>query len=327
MSDHKETIYEEDLRVELKEFYIRVRPHGKVSYEELILSGVPYSNSLILKQLELDFIKYLPKYISGWNHDDMHLENGDMYFGVNDDGNIIGIPFTGELDVKTVKNMFCKVIPKMQGEDLIDYFNSITITITKVNPPRKETLQLFGKQIENYDKEILKHNRSLKKYIEWQIQIDYWHVKLIRIMNDCTRRSKFLEWLEEKCDHENKTEIIENVKTWKSKEKFDTPIPEIKSDDTQFYYWLCLFKDIILGRLRRSRPEIYHVRRMNLSNFYYNSSVMNYHFKRMNPEMNFYVVKLEIPNRKKPIYVKDKKKYIRYQRVMETRGPSSIPLI
>ena len=64
----------ENLEIELKEFFINHEDKPNIPYEENILSGKMYPNSQILKSLEKDFLKYLPKYISGWNNEDLDLE-------------------------------------------------------------------------------------------------------------------------------------------------------------------------------------------------------------------------------------------------------------
>ena len=76
-------IYEETISTELKEFVISdIIPFIKQEdYEKFILSGKMYSNKQVLKSLEIDFIKYIPKYLSSWNHMDLNLDYGKMFFG------------------------------------------------------------------------------------------------------------------------------------------------------------------------------------------------------------------------------------------------------
>lgn len=324
ISEEKLKQYEETLEIELKEFFIRSFDPRR-NYEELILSGHKYDNAKVLKSLESDIVKYLPKYISGWNGDECELDGGSIYFGIKDNGDVIGIPYDGELTCSMISDMILKIIPKIYGKDILDLIGNIKVTISEVKPREIDTIGELQKILDEYELEMKKRKESIEQYLRWQRHIDYWHIKLLDIINDSVRKEIFLKWLNDKCDVENRESIIETVESWEVKESFGVRIPEIKTDTSQFYYWLCMFKDIVLKGYRNSKPGVYHVRNLNLGNFYYSPYLMNSHFRRMNPDMKFYVIKMDIPNQKKIIHVKKNDKYVRYERIINELGPSSIP--
>ena len=84
--------------------------------------------------MEKDFLKYMPKYRSGWNNEDLSLEKGEMYFGVKDNGTVVGIPYTGILTEEIVRSKLLNIKKNLIGDDIDSLLSSIKIDIIPVKP-------------------------------------------------------------------------------------------------------------------------------------------------------------------------------------------------
>ncbi len=69
------------------------------------------------------------------------------------------------------------------------------------------------KILDEYELEMMNRKELIEQYMRWQRHIDYWHIKLLDIINDSVRKEIFLKWLNDKCDVENRESIIETVES------------------------------------------------------------------------------------------------------------------
>lgn len=318
--------FKEDIQIELKEFFIKHRKELKAEeYEEAILSGKMYPNSQILHSLESDFSKYIGKYLSGWNHKDLDIDAGKIYFGVKDNGDISGIPFNGKLTHNIISNMIFNCAKTIKGDNIKTILNSIKIEIIPIKPTNNNVLKEYYNQRGKYYRSLEKHKKSVKVYLEWHKKMRSWHCKLIDYLNVPAKRSEFLKWVKTNCDSSNKQEIINEINDWKVKKKFSVIIGDEKKDPSKLVYWLCIFKDLATAK-KRPKPSISPIYQCKWSKIYHSPFWMNYKISQMNPKVRFYLIKLTIPNLKIPIYTKYKDKWIQYRRINSKLGPSSIPL-
>lgn len=334
--------FKEDIQVELKEFFvqpIRELKESKeakeakdakestdmVDFEEAIISGRMYPNTLILNSLQHNLIKYIGKYLSGWNHEDLTLSEGEIYFGVRDDGKISGIPYVGDLKTETIYEMILNCAPFIKCEKKGMVLESVGIEIIPIKPFRSNIIKEYFRQLEIYHHSINKHKQSVKKYVEWHNKSREWHCKLVDYLNVKTKRDVFLKWVIDNCDSESKDTIINEIKEWTLIDKFTIRINEHKKNKNSMVYWLCIFKDLMTSKTR-PKPTISKIYTIQWKKIYYSPYWMNYHISTMNPKVKFYLVKLTIPNLKIPIYAEYNGDWIRYKRVEGKFGPSSIPL-
>ena len=111
----------ESLCDEFKEFCLKKCIYDYYTREEIdtiIETGILKSdfNTVIYDTLERYFLFYLPKYASGFSN---CTHNGTLYIGVNDFGEVTGIPFIGSID-KTRVNIYIQHI-------LNNYVRSVNI--------------------------------------------------------------------------------------------------------------------------------------------------------------------------------------------------------
>lgn len=317
---------EESLQVELKEFFVDLdETEDQSIYEEAILKGIMYSNDLILKTLRKNFVKYLPKYLSCWNNEELGIEYGTMYFGIKDDGEIAGIPYQGKLSREIVSNLILEIIPFIKDKDKLELINKISFEIIPVKPIKFDIMKECNLLINNHKKSVEKNRQCLKKYYEWHYKIKQWSCKLIDILNIREKRIKFLHWVVNNCNAVNKEDIIKQILNWQYLKDFYVCVSEEKHNKKSMIYWLCTFKDIMSSK-KFPKPIIHPINNINWMNFYSSPAKMNYHIKENNKNVNFYVIKMELPNLKRPVIAKFKNKWKRFYRTIDHLGPSSIPM-
>lgn len=326
------TLYE-DMAIELKEFFIKHETpvvYNKYEqydkYEEMIISGKMYSNTKILESLQNNFYKYIGKYLSGWNHDDIPIEEGTIYFGVKDDGVISGIPYAGILTKKIIRNMIINCSKKIKTDDLELVLGSIKIDLIAVKPTNSNLMKEFKRQQDRYNRSVEAHKKSVVRYMQWHKQTRKWYCKLVDFLNVPEKRSYFLKWVKTNCDNKNKSAIIKEIVEWKYIKDFKICVKDLKTKPESMIYWLCIFKDLVTAKVR-PKPTISKIYQINWDKIYHSPYWMNYHLSQINPHIKFYLIKLTIPNLKTPIYTEYKGEWIQYKRVEEKWGPASVPLL
>lgn len=321
--------YEESMVIELKEFFIRPRyftkPHNH--YQDKILEGQMYSRMSILKSLDADIKKYVPKYLSGWNHEEFDFNYGKLYFGIKDNGDIVGIPFDGFLTSGFIKKIITNSLLHLdlvEGSNIDEIIENIRVSVSEVKPKEFDVIGEYKRVMMEYKEDIRKHEESLERYLEWHNQNESWHLKLVTILND--KNEEFYNWTLENCDDEHRENILNQIKNWVPIDRLNVDIMEVKDDPTTVYYWLCLFKDMKMTRIKKRKPHIHHIRKIDWKNFYGSPYKMNSYLKKNNPDIRFYLICINLPNLRKPIFVKRNSKMVRYHRRYEVHGPASSPI-
>lgn len=315
----------ESLKIELKEFFVKKVDDNDKRIEEKILSGVMYPNDYILKSLESDILKYIPKYISCWNNSSICLSEGELYFGVKDDGTIVGIPYDGKLDENIIYELLLKTRDSLSGDNIDIILSSIKISLMEIKPIETDMLLEYNKEIDKQERSLIVYKKQVRKYLEWHRDIIDWHCKIINILNNEEKKRKFIIWLEQYCNVITKNEIINEVKKWKYKSNFDFMVTDMKDDIYGMIHWLCLFKDLTMASKKR-RPIISSIYSPNWLKFYNTPYLMNSYISKINPSVKFYLLKFSIPNKKQNIFVRNKKKWVQYIRMEGKLGPCSIPI-
>lgn len=318
--------FSENLEIELKEFFIRPLESNNIdNMEENILSGKMYCTFEILESIEKDFLKYLPKYISGWNNKDLELDSGEIYFGVKDNGTIVGIPFNNEIDISLIKEKVLKTKDNMIGNKLDSIFDDIKIDLIEVEPIDTDMMSEYYKECDIYDKMILNHKKKVESYIKWHKEIMNWNCKIITILNNKEKKCLFYKWTEKHCTSKVKDKILESIKNWKYKSEFNFMVTDVKHNKDTLIHWLCLFKDITIAS-KKKKPYIPVIRHPDWTKFYHTPYLMNNFISQVNPKVKFYLIKITIPNKKHIVLAKNKSGWTQYVRVEGKLGPSSVPV-
>jgi len=214
----------------------------------------------ILKSMKFYFLKYFTAFMNS------ELDIGELYYGINDDGRVIGFPYMGKFDISVVSNMINNLLTDIHlktsntHEKLTDYYSIELIPISYSKNPSIDYYSTYHEQEE-------KNRLIMKEY--YRIHninsncINMYSTKLVNIIkNDYTRRQlldyifHYLEYkdlmlyyrLKKKINNFNTDNII-NHET----------IQEDKENREKIFYWLTRFKDDMLQYVVDNKPRKPHL--------------------------------------------------------------------
>lgn len=326
---------EETLAVELKEFHIpssSLSKHELAHIHEKITSGEYWGNTRVINGLKHQLLKYFLKYLSGWNHDDLDMESGKLYFGVDDFGKVIGIPFQGKIDIKFINDL---IRSELNKTDLTyyqknEFIKNIKCTAIPVKPQVESTMDIYGEYLEAELERINIIKKFKKDYKKWFDEITLYTGKLVDFLNNKELNKELQDFIKKHCDDiEIKNKLISEL----SEDKIWEPLPYgliqyVKLDISNVYHWVTTFKDIRTFQLKHLKPKLklQHSRFIKYEQFYCSAKYMNEIFSKRK-DINFYIIRIEIPNMKSPIKIMSKVGDIIYKREINDLGPCSVPLL
>lgn len=322
-------MFKETLSTELKEFFIPTRfliDEEKENIRECILSGKYYGNKRVNESIKFTLDKYFLKYLSGWNHSDIELKSGNLYFGIDDDGNICGIPFRGTISKKLIREHIRTLLRKtsLNHRNQENLLNKIFIDVIKVNPSKEDTMKKYYYQLDQEKKRIDQLIEYSEQYSIWIRRLRRYSTKMIRFLNQKDLREELISFVREN-NIENPQEIIDYINQYEQWEKLPPGnIKELKHNPKQFYFWITTFKDVMVEKIKKERPIYPTIKVINYENFYRSAKLMGNLFSS-NISINFFVIKINIPNTKKRIRVRTHKGDIIFKRKISKTGPCSTP--
>lgn len=276
----------ESLEVEFKEFCFHDNNNSEEYIYEIIKTGTIKNsvnfNQEIYKNILYYFYKYIPKYTSAFVNANI---NGNLIFGVNDFGEITGIPFIG------TKQELQKYIDNISIKHLLREYDSFEITCNI------EQLNIDINYIDNNIKKLL------KEY--------YFNVKQKELIVQKYKNDR-LQWCNKMYEYTCKLPLLLINK----KEEFDNylkihapqhlnyiikshemrHIRHLKSDPSHYIYWLMKFKDLNLDKLKLIKPILQDIPKIKNSPVYLYKHLTNlrYHFIKNNKNLNYFIINIHI---------------------------------
>jgi len=304
--------FEESILDEFKEFSIKLDPYAFCLEEDIkttFISGKLFDsfNDLILQNINHYLKFYVPKYISSFGNMKSESEYATMYIGINDFGEITGIPFRGKLELEYIDEMksSLKIFLNTQNLDII--FSKIkfevlelgtTISVNEIlDDPVEKILKDYHAKYTIYKNDYLKYVSEYKIWIE---QIDTFNIKILTYIIDPVYRSKLAEYIRMKTDNPEYLKFADQLLT---DHKFDViPNHEIidrKIDPSNIYHWATNFKDDSLDDIKLRRPSRPSSFTNELEKIYENQfcilTNMRKRFINNNPDLKYYLLKIKIP--------------------------------
>jgi hypothetical protein len=327
--------FDESLRDEFKEFVIKIDPElffesGEV--ENIIKTGIlPETfNDIIFSNLYHYFQIYLPKYISAFANCE-NLDEGILYFGVNNSGEITGIPILGEIKEEDVKYMLTSVKDSLSS----DILSELKIEIIKLDKNIDYLDDIGTQEIKAKSDKFLEYFSEFKKYIierdKWFEELSSFTNKISYIILDRKIRNDIAKYIKE---HGSKRpEVQKQAEILESSQHIEVlngmQLCDYKISDDNVYYWVMYYKDMIIEEIRKRKPiKPLYIHDIVYVTYFQLLTKMRYKFIQNNPNCNYYIIKITIPGKQDvPIYFKHPVydyKWIKKVRVDTDKGPCCI---
>lgn len=308
---------EESLEVEFKEFCLnRVNVSNEEIYEHVKIGDIKNKvqfNQDIYKNIKDYFYKYIPKYTSAFINANI---NGELIIGVNDYGEITGIPFFGtkhELQ-KYIKQINIDKFIKSEGFNIETNIEKLKIDMNYID-------NISDKLLKEYYENTKKKNFIIKKYkndrIQWVNNMDEYTCKLSLLLEN--KKYDFEQYLKKHAP---------NQLNYVVKEHEMRNISHLKIDESHYIYWLMKFKDENLIRIKALKPEIPQIPRVTNEPVYLYKHLTNlrYKFITANKNLNYFIINIKINsnnNKHKPVLYYDlyKKMWFEKIRKLHKDGP------
>ena len=311
---------EENESYEFKEFCLDKYTSSSSFTEEetiqIINKGIfnPKFNKLIKTNLFYYLQKYIPKYYCSFCNSQL---NSKLIIGVNDLGEITGIPLYNLSQNEIKKYIQNHVFKKINGKDI----NTDDLNINVIKLKKDKTM------IHNVSKDLLddyiknkKIRQTLfdnynKEYKKWHTELQIKSGKLIRILHDYDEKKQFINYL---IENKEKSDIINYVQNNK---KFVIPRGENmksrKENKNDYIYWLTQYKD----KQQKDMVDIKPIKpyyKMCIDPFIILDKLTDLRYNYIdNKKINYYIIVIEINGESKtsPSFYYKKNKLIYRKRV------------
>lgn len=272
---------------------------------------------VIIKNLNIYIESILPKYIATFSNSNIY---GSFYIGINDFGEITGIPSMGELDIVTI-NTFIKesVIKNIK---LYKDNSFIGLTDTQINHLLYNincSIKLLDKDdflitdetsklYEKYKKNLIKSNDTQfiynKERIKWLLNLSKYATKLKDLLNTTETRNELIQYMfDNGIAYDNEMINLLNEKTFINIPEYET-LQIRKIDKNDIMYWLVKFKDFMAEKIVQQRPDKpLPIKIYSPHQIIQKLSLMRNIFIQ-DPQINYYLIKITIngSNINEPLY-------------------------
>jgi len=227
---------------------------------------------------------YFPKYICSFFNPISSIPKAHLYFGIDDDGKVIGIPYIGMISQNFINFIINKIFLshiKFPSEEIKNKIRKcIDIEIIDVNKSKitsniiSSKKSLYSRYIDELNKIKLTNKVYKKKRYIWNKMFDLDNLKLCEMINDLETRkyiwkyikiksnysiSKFknkYSHLEKYCDVDNYWTLMSKVKSNKS----FIPLKQgemlkIYENNLDIYKWIAVWKDSKFSMLKKAKPK------------------------------------------------------------------------
>ena len=294
---------------EFKEFSIKQDPISFCTVEEiieLVKTGklIENFNDVILSNLNHYFKFYVPKYISAFGNMKGEDPYATLYIGINDFGEITGVPFLGTLELEYLNELKDSLKIFLNAKNLVEIFSKIQFEIIKLEIDLTMISDDISAILSEYTEKYNAYKASYAKYVYdyrmWIEQIDRYSTKISIYFNDPEYRNEVASYIRV---NTNNTDYLKMADQLETNHEFETipnyEIMEKKVDQSNIYHWITSYKDDKLDLIKTKRPikpsmNTSELDRLSETQF---SMLTNLRKKFIdnNPELNYYLIKIKIP--------------------------------
>jgi hypothetical protein len=301
--------FDESKYIEFKEFVLKIDPITYLDIDDIkkiITDGnlCEDFNEVILNNLNHYLKFYLPKYISAFGNVNDKTQNGTIYIGVNDVGEITGIPFIGKLDVSYIESIKDSIKIFIDTQNIDELFSKIIFEIIDLKKNSNyfddiidDLLNENEKIINEYKK---KYSKFLKDHIKWIDMIDHFSVKTSTFITDKKYRKEVSEYIRKKTNNIEYLKIADHLDgDVEFKILNGIEISEQKNNMNNVYYWLTTYKDELVDQIKSVKPLRPPYIPFNHDDIYIHQfqllTNLRKRFLENNDNINYYILKINIP--------------------------------
>ena len=287
----------ETLNLEFKEFFLKISPDiffSENEIKEIITTGKWTSqlNSLVIINVKSYINYYLGKYISCFCNSNC---DGEIIIGIDDDAEITGIPFLGDIDMTTIKSYITNYMTSnVRGLDKVE---RVSINIEKLDRSIDFIEDDIYTKIKNLHKKKTKYDKIMSKYKkerkEWISRFQYYSRKFSELIND----DEIKEGLINFCKKNGASQTI--IDTLVNNEYIDLEYTDkfyLRFEDpNDVIYWAGLFKDECVDKLKILRPVKDELPKLlSYNQLLSKISLLRYRFLNNNPDLNYYLIRIKV---------------------------------
>ena len=323
--------FHEDLNKEFKLFTIKKDPLVYYSDEEIraiITNGIlkPDKFNLMITDNICHFFKYyVPKYLSAFGNSD--LDYATLYMGINDFGEITGVPFFSDITPKYLQsyleciktNISFDVFEDIKDNKHInvdDLLSKVSFEVIKLEKNMlflddsiTEIINDFKEKKNKYDTE---YRINLMERVKWMEKIEYHIVRIQDYADFAHYRKEISDYvLQNDPNHDPEYQKIRDLLL--SDVLIDVGDGDVirsrKDNHHDVIYWITKYKDYKMNILRDEKPvriPYYNFSENIYSNQFSLLSNLRYKFIEKNENINYFLIKINFPTRfPKKIYFRN----------------------
>jgi hypothetical protein len=327
-------IGQENINTEYKEFSFKVDINSYYTVEEvkeIVFNGTLEKNqfnTIILDNLNL-FINYVPKYVSAFANSKDCKDNGKLFFGIDDIGEVTGIPFFGKLSEKKI----LKNIKKTIKEDVVTtdktkrkILDNLKIKIHKCDINSLLFYSNIEEKIERKEEKYKQTQIVNKKYLEewdqWYKELLKYSIKLKTLIDNKETLLEFIDYIH----FHNKEKLIVLDQIDKIEELIIN-IKDHKEDENNIMYWLCRFRDENIYKIVLKKPKRIKTNMTKLTYLteFSKLDILRERFLIKNKDINYFIVEINLlSNLEDEVFFRDKSKIIKKIRIEKFGEPISL---
>ena len=290
----------ESINVEFKEFCLKESVYNLLNKRQL--RSLIYDscfpkrfNDLILFNIYKYLEVYLAKYVSSFHNCSTRHSHMTFIVGVNDDAEVTGIPFKGDLfQHRGALQKYCEYLVENDLSKVCCLSVNLRVEECDVNVDALDD-ELISTQLRMQQKQrnhyTIVNRKFKKKRKQWNKAIMKYKGKLQNVFDDPHFQDEFKEFLR---DMNLLSEFEEEIKTSYTVDL--DKVKEYKTNKGTFMYWLIHFKDLKVAELLQVKPKSpVFPKQLNVE-FCAVTQLSNLRHRWIsnNPSLKYYVLKIEI---------------------------------
>jgi hypothetical protein len=294
---------------EFKEFSLKLDPGSFCTGEEIIeiiKTGkiVENFNDIIMSNIDYYLKFYIPKYISAFGNMKGEDPFATLYIGINDFGEITGVPFKGNLELEYLNEIKDSLKLFLSAKNLKEIFEKIQFEVIKLNYDptmlSDDVSIILDEHIEKYNAYKIAYTKYIHDYKEWIEQINRYSIKISIYFNDPEYRKEVAVYIR---SNTTNPEYLKMADLLETDYEFETipnyEIMEKKVDQSSIYHWITSYKDAVLDQIKIKRPVRPSGYNSDLDRISENQfSILTNLRKKFidnNLDVNYYLIKIKIP--------------------------------